>query len=137
MQLLASCDDLLWEAALDYAVRFRKEMHLWKDIVKDEPVEAFLGGATEWGRTLLVLTASRLVLLNKPCFRKLRERTVSLRDVNAVSFEKKLFGSRVYIQNGQEILIVKKVQARYAENFVNTLKARLTARADAENVLAQ
>lgn len=137
MQLLASCNELLWEAALDYAVRFRKEMRLSKDFVKDEPVEVFLGGATEWGRTLLVLTGSRLVLLNKPCFRKLRERTISLRDVSAVSFEKKLFGSRVYIQNGSEILIVKKVQARYAENFVNTLKAKLAARADAENVLAQ
>ena len=101
-----------------------------------QTVEAFLGGATEWGRTLLVLTASRLVLLNKTVLPQTPGAYGQSPRCERRVVRKETFRGRVISRTGRKSSS-SKVQARYAENFVNTLKAGLTARTDAENVLPQ
>lgn len=107
----------------------RKELaHLPEVLAQGEPVLAFCSGSMEASTWLIALTDRRILFLDKGLFFGLKQVSIDLDKVNAVTGSTRLLLGQIEIEDGARNRIINNVPKRTVVAFTNLVRDAMEAR---------
>lgn len=107
----------------------KKELNHLPEILSDgEAVLAFTSGLMDGNTWLITLTDRRIIFLDKGMIYGLKQTTIDLDKVNAVSGETGLFFGKISIQDGATNKTVENVWKKTVVKFTNKVRDAIEAR---------